>query len=207
MIDFTPSQLVIRAGAVLLVSTWHGFALAAAAGALGDHGPRYDGRLTLDPFRQLDPIGAIMGLIFSAGWCRWMATDPRALRHGRLDLLLVVVAGFAAIVAAVIALRIVRPWLLPLLPDTAAATTFVFIQTAMETSLWFAVFGLLPVPPLAGGHLLVAALPQLRDRLARIDLFLGVMLAVLVGSGVATRVLDPVYQSLARAVLGEATGM
>jgi len=207
LIDFTLSQLVIRACAVLFVSTLHGLALAAAACALGDQGPRHDGRLTLDPLRQIDIIGGVVGLIFSIGWAKWVAIDPRALRHGRLGLLVVVVAGFAAIVLGVLALKLVRPMLLPLLPDTVATTTFVLIQTTMETSLWFALFGLLPIPPLAGGHLIVAALPGWRDRLARIELFLGLVLATLVASGIVMRALDPIYQILARLVLGEGTGM
>jgi Zn-dependent protease len=93
------------------------------------------------------------------------------------------------------------------LPDTVATATFALIQTTMETSLWFALFGLIPIPPLAGGHLLVAALPGWRDRLTRIELFLGLVLATVVASGLATRVLDPIYQFLARLVLGEGTGM
>ena len=197
----------MRACAVLFVSTLHGLALTAAACALGDQGPRHDGRLKIDPLRQVDLIGGVVGLIFSAGWAKWVAIDPRTLRHGRVDLLAIVMAGFVAIVLGASALRLARPLLLPLLPDTAAATTFVLMQTTMEMSLWFALFSLLPLPPLAGGHLLIALLPGLRDRVARIELFLGLILATLVASGVAARVLDPVYQSLARAVLGEGTGM
>jgi Zn-dependent protease len=207
LIDFTLSQLVMRACAVLFVSTLHGFALAVAACALGDQGPRHDGRLTLDPLRQIDLGGGVVGLIFSIGWAKWVAIDPRALRHGRLGLVLVVVAGTAAILLGVLALELVRPVLLPWLPDTVATATFALIQTTMETSLWFALFGLIPIPPLAGGHLLIAALPGWRDRLVRIGLFLGLVLAMLVASGLATRVLDPIYQSLARLVLGEGTGM
>jgi Zn-dependent protease len=207
LIDFTLSQLVERACAVLLVSAWQGFALAAAAYALGDQGPRHDGRLTIDPLRQVDFIGGLVGLIFSMGWAKWVAIDPRALRHGRIGLLLVVIAGFVALVLGVLVLRAARPLLLPLLPDTAAATAFVLIQAIMEMGLWFALFGLLPIPPLAGGHLLVAVLPGWRDRLSRIELFLALVLATLAASGMATRALDPAFQLLARLVLGEGTGM
>ena len=88
MINFTLSQLLMRLGAVLLVATVQGFALAAAARALGDDGPKHDGRLSIDPLRHLDLIGGAVGLIFAVGWARWVAIDPRALRHGRFDLLL-----------------------------------------------------------------------------------------------------------------------
>ena len=174
---------------------------------LGDAGPRHDGRLTIDPLRQVDLLGGLVGMIFSVGWGRWVAIDPRALRHGRLDLLLVVVAGFAAIVLGVLALRFGRPLLLPLLPDTAAATAFTLIQSIIELGLWFALFGLLPLPPLAGGHLLVALAPRLRERLPGIPLFLGLVLAAVVATGAVTSVLDPAYRVLFSLVMGEAAGI
>ena len=207
MIDLTLSQLVMRACAVLLVSTVQGWAMAAAAGALGDAGPKHDGRLAIDPLRHVDLLGGAVALIFSIGWARWMSIDPRALRHGRFDLLLVVGAGFAAIVLGALGLRFGRPFLLPLLPDTAAATAFALIQTIIELGLWFALLGLLPLPPLAGGHLLVAVMPKLRERLPGMQLFLGLIMAALVAMGVVTRVLDPAYRFLMGMVLGEDVGM
>jgi Zn-dependent protease len=207
VIDLTLSQLVMRACAVLLVSALQGFAMAAAAGALGDAGPRHDGRLSVDPLRHVDLLGGAVALIFSVGWGRWVAVDPRVLRHGRFDLLLVVAAGFAAIVLGVMVLRFGRPFLLPLLPDTAAAAAFALIQTNIELGLWFALIGLLPLPPLAGGHLLVAVLPGLRERLRGIELFLGLVLAALVVSGIVTRALDPAFRALMTLVLGEKIGI
>jgi Zn-dependent protease len=203
VIDFTLSQLVMRACAVLLISTVHGFAMAAAAGALGDAGPRHDGRLSIDPLRHLDLLGGAVALIFYIGWAKWVAIDPRALRHGRLDLLLVIGVGFAAIVLGVLLLKFARPFLLPLLPDTAAATVFALIQTIIEVGLWFALFGLLPLPPLAGGHLLVAVMPKVRDRLPRVELFCGLFLAGLVATGWVTGALAPTFQYLLGFVLGE----
>jgi Zn-dependent protease len=207
VIDFTLSQLLMRACAALLIATLQGSAIAMAAGALGDAGPKHDGRLSIDPLRHVDLLGGAVAVIFAIGWGRWVAIDPRALRHGRLDLLLVVVAGFVAIMLGVLGLRFARPFLLPLLPDTAAATAFALIQTSIELGLWFALFGLLPLPPLAGGHLLVAVLPTLRDRLLGIELFLGLLLAVLVAAGVVTRALDPAFRFLMGMVLGEDVGM
>jgi Zn-dependent protease len=207
VIDFTLSQLVMRLCAALLISTIQGFAIAAAAGALGDVGPRHDGRISIDPLRHVDLLGGAVALVFAVGWARWVAIDPRGLRHGRLDLLLVVVAGFAAVVLGVMLLQLMRPFLLPLLPDTAAAAAFELIRTTNELGLWFALFGLLPVPPLVGGHLLIAVIPQLRDRLARVQLFLGLVLAGLVATGAVTGTLDPAFRLLTKFVLGEDLGM
>jgi Zn-dependent protease len=207
VIDFTLSQLVMRIGAVLFASTLQGFAIAAVAVALGDAGPRRDGRLSINPLAHIELVGGAAGLIFAAGWAKWMAIDPRALRHGRLDLLLVVAAEFLVIVAGVEVLRWGRPLLLPLLPDTAAAATFALIQTMIEVALAFALLSLLPVPPLAAGHLLLAAVPALRDRLPRLPLVLGIVLGAAMLTGAVSHVLDPAVRSLVALVLGEDVGM
>jgi Zn-dependent protease len=207
VIDFTLSQLLMRVCAVLVVSTLQGWALAAAAGALGDAGPKQDGRLRIDPTHHIDLLGGVVGLIFAVGWSRWVAIDPQKLRHGRFDLIFVVVAGFAAVLLGVEALRFARPFVLLLLPDTAAAAGFALIQTIIEVSLWFALLGLLPLPPLPGGHLLVGVMPKLLDWLPRIQLFLGLILAGLVSTGWVTQALDPAFRLLMRFVLGEEVGM
>jgi Zn-dependent protease len=206
VINFTLSQLLMRLCAVLLVSAVQGVAIAASAGALGDAGPRHDGRLTIDPLRHVDFIGGAVALIFAVGWSRWVAVDPRALRHGRLDLPLVAFAGFAAVVLAVAALRLGRPFLLLLLPDTAAATAFALIQTIIEVGLASALLGLLPMPPLAGGHVLVAVVPKLRERLSGAELILGLIAAALVATGAVAGVLDPALRLLMMFVLGEDVG-
>lgn len=206
LIDFTLSQLVMRLVAVLFVSTLQGFAIAAAANALGDPGPRHDGRLSINPLQHVDWLGGAVALVFAVGWLRWVAVDPRALKRGRSALPLVVAAGFLATVLGLAVLRWLRPFLLPLLPDTAAAAAFEFIRTTIELGLWFALVGLLPLPPLAGGHLLIAALPQLRDRLEKIALPLGVILAGLIATGFVTRALDAPYRFLAGSVFGEQVG-
>ena len=207
MINFTLSQLLMRLCAVLLVATVQGFAIAAAARALGDDGPKHDGRLSIDPLRHLDLIGGAVGLIFAVGWARWVAIDPRALRHGRFDLLLVVIAGFAAVVLGVLALRFARPFLLPWLPDTAAATAFALIQTIIEVGLASALLGLLPLPPLAQfrhhGHQHMSA----RERLAGRELVLGFIVAALVATGALAGVLDPALRLLMIWALGEDVGL
>jgi hypothetical protein len=207
VINFTLSQLLMRLCAVVLVATLQGFAVAAAARALGDAGPKHDGRLSLDPLRHVDLIGGAVALIFAVGWGRWVAIDPRALRHGRVDLLLVALGGFGAVVLGVLVLRFARPFLLPWLPDTAAATAFALIQTIIEVGLASALIGLLPLPPLPGGHLLVAAAPKLRARLAGRELFLGLVVAALVATGGLAGALDPALRFLMIWALGEDVGM
>jgi Zn-dependent protease len=207
VVDFTLSQLVMRIAAVLVISALQGGAIAAAAVALGDAGPRHDGRLTIDPLRHVDLLGGAVALIFAVGWSKWVAIDPKALRFGRAGLLLLVAAGFVALLLGVAALLLARPVLLPLLGDTAAATAFQLMQTIIEMGVAFAVLGLLPLPPLPGGHLLIALFPAWSETLARMQLFLGLGIAAVIASGSASGVLDPAIRWLTIIVLGEDVGL
>jgi Zn-dependent protease len=186
----------------VFIAAIQGVAVAGTAIALGDPGPRYDGRLTANPFVHLDVLGTLAG-VFSLGWIRPIAIDPALLRFGRAGLVLVVLAGAAATVASVLVLRLIRPHLLPLLPDTTSALAFAVIETIGEVSLWFALVNLLPLPPLTGAHLVVAVAPGTREALRRVQPFVAVALAGLAVTGLAARALAPVYAVLARAVLGE----
>jgi Zn-dependent protease len=202
LIDYTLQQFVLRLLAMVFIAAVHGFAVAGTACALGDPGPRYDGRLTANPLPHLDVLGTLSG-VFSVGWIRPIAIDPAQLRFGRAGLVLVVIAGAAATLASVAILRVVRPHLLPLLPDTTSALAFAVIETIGEVSLWFALVNVLPLPLLTGAHLVVAVVPGVREGVRRVQPYAAVALAALAFTGLAARALTPAYSVLARVVLGE----
>jgi len=200
--DLTLQQLVLRLIAYVLIAAVHGFAVAAAAVAMGDHGPRHDGRLSFNPVTHLDIIGTASGVLFSVGWIRPIAIDPVRLRLGRVAVIVVVAAGAAATLLSAVALRVVRPFLLPLLPDTASVTAFALIEVTGELSVWFALINLLPLPPLTGAHLLAAAVPAWDKLISRIAPYAGLVLALVAATGVLVTILGPGYRMLVRLALG-----
>jgi Zn-dependent protease len=169
--------------------------------AIGDQGPRYDGRLRISPLTHLDIIGTASGVLFSVGWIRPIAIDPFELRLGRIGLAVVVATGAAVTLVSAVALRLVRPFLLPFLPDTASATVFALIEVTGELSAWFALINILPLPPLTGAHLLVAAAPAYGKVIAKIAPYSGVALALVAATGVFTNVLGLPYRILANSLL------
>jgi Zn-dependent protease len=203
VIDFSLQQLVLRFIAIVFIAALHGFAVAAAACALGDPGPGHDGRLSLNPLAHLDVVGTASGVLFSVGWIRPIAVDPDELRVGRIGLLIVVAAGAAASLIGAIALRLLRPLVLPLLPDATSASAFALVETIGDLSLWFALCNLLPLPPLTGAHALTAINPDWRDVIRRSQPYAGVVLAILAATGAFARLLGPPFRMLAAAVLGE----
>jgi len=200
--DLTLQQLVLRLIAYVFIAAVHGLAVAAVAIAMGDQGPRYDGRLRFNPVTHLDIIGTASGVLFSVGWIRPIAIDPVQLRLGRVGLVIVVAAGAAATLLSALALRLVRPFLLPLLPDTASVTAFALIEVVGELSVWFALINILPLPPLTGAHLLVAAAPACEKLIGRIAPYAGLVLALVAATGMFAKTLGPGYRIFSRWVLG-----
>jgi Zn-dependent protease len=203
VIDLTLQQLVLRLVVYVFIAAVHGLAVAAVAVALGDEGPRHDGRLRVSPLAHLDVIGTACGVLFSVGWIRPIAIDAAQMRVGRVGLIIVVAAGAAATLLSAVALRLVRPLLLPLLPDTASATAFALIEITGQLSVWFALFNMLPLPPLTGAHLLTAAAPAWQKVIRKVDPYAGVALVIVAAIGVFAKALGPGYRLLGAALFGE----
>ena len=201
MTDFTLQQIVLRLCALLLIVGVHGAIVATSAYALGDPGPRYDGRLKLNPLAHVDLIGFASGVLFSVGWIKPVAIDPSALRIGRIGLVVVVAAAVLVILIFVVALQLVRPFLLPLLDDTTSTLTFALIETIGQLGIWFALVNLLPFPPFTGSHLLAALVPKPGELMRRFHIYFALLLVVIAATGVITRVLEPAYRVVAGILL------
>jgi Zn-dependent protease len=201
--DLTLSQLVLRLCAIVFIAGVHGAVVAATACALGDPGPRYDGRLRVSPLAHIDLLGLLAGVLFSVGWSKPVAIDPAALRLGRMGLVLVVITAAVATLGVVLVLRLARPWVLPWLGDTSSTVVFALIETVGQLGVWFALVNLVPVPPLTGSHLLTALVPRIREPLRRSQIYAALLLVVVAFTGIITSVLAPADRVLEWLVLGE----
>lgn len=97
-------------GRILALSA-HEFAHAWVANQCGDNTAKMLGRLTLNPFKHLDPLGTIMMLLVGFGWAKPVPVNPRNYRNYRADDLKVSVAGvtmnFALFVLSMIAMFVI----------------------------------------------------------------------------------------------------
>jgi Zn-dependent protease len=190
-------QLIFAAIAFLVVAALHGFALAAAAGVMGDSSPRYEGRMTLNPFPQLDLLGLAAAVLTGAGWIRPVPLLPQHLRLGRLGVVICVVASLLVTVACTSTLLLLRFEAITLLPDTPAAAAVALLNMIGRMGIWFGLVNILPVPPLTGGQVLLAVLPRLRDVVERYGILISaVMLLIFVG-GIPQLLLGWAYRPLA----------
>jgi len=199
MSAITLQLLAFRAMTLLIVAGVHGGVVSAAAVLLGDRGPRYDGRLSPWPGRHIDLVGAASLVLFGLGWTKHVAIDSEQFRSGRLGLFLVVLAGFLGLLGVAALLdALILPALTTLSHSTGLATA-AFLRAASSLTIWFALFNLIPIPPLTGGLLL----PALGIRIPKAARWIFVsILLVAIATGTVRSLLGPAHAVLCSLVLG-----
>ncbi len=150
---------LINVSLLWLLTAPHEFAHAWVATLLGDDTPRREGRVTLNPLAHVDWLGtAILPAITSLlgagflGWGKPVNTNPSRLRWGLNGLALVALAGPASNIVFAVVLAFIAVLLAGGAPGVAN-----YLARGVRLSLYLAIFNLLPVPPLDGSKLLLAA--------------------------------------------------
>ena len=195
----TFAQIVFRLIALLGMAGVHGAAIAWAAVLLGDKGPRHEGRTSLWPGHHIDLVGTASVVVFGLGWTRQVEVDAAHLRTGPAGVVMVVLAGFAALLALAFLLNLAVLPVVTSLSHNAAITLAAFLRDASHLAIWLALVSLIPVPPLCGGLVLNAAgvrLPGWTHPL----LVMVILLAI--ASGIVTRVMGPFHAWLVSVLLG-----
>lgn len=155
---------------VLIAITFHEFAHGYAASKLRDPTASSMGRLTLNPLKHLDPLGALCMLIFHFGWAKPVPINSRYFKKPRRDLAITAVAGPAVNILlsfmGMLLCRLLIAWLespamanLQEFAATALALLVTFLMYFYQMNASFAVFNLLPIPPLDGSRLLSVLMP------------------------------------------------
>ena len=132
----------------------HECAHAWTAYILGDDTGKIKGRITLNPFRHLDPYGALMVLVAGVGYAKPVPVNPSKFKNRKLDMALTAFAGpFSNLAMAVLILILIKGGIFgyPYAFYMARYTAFINISLAL--------FNMIPVPPLDGSKVLGAFLP------------------------------------------------
>ncbi len=158
--------LILSIPAILIAITFHEFAHAWAADKLGDDTPRMQGRLTLNPLKHIDPIGAILLITAGFGWGKPVEINSNnfnrtiTIRKGNA---LVSIAGPAMNFLLAIIFSVIYGLLIAFGGNFLATTTGDIISTVISYTIsinvGLGVFNLIPLPPLDGSKVLAAFLP------------------------------------------------
>ncbi len=168
--QFDPQYLMIFIPTVLLSISVHESAHAASAFHFGDDTASLQGRISLNPIRHLDPMGALAFAIVGLGWAKPVPVNPARLRNMWRDSMLVSLAGpVSNFVLA--GLLIAATWLMLLgtsVDDMLMrwdsndidVTIAKFLLMGVRLNLALGFFNLVPIPPLDGSHVLEWILPE-----------------------------------------------
>jgi len=154
----TLTEILSRLLILLIALPVHELAHALAAYRLGDATARDYGRLSLNPLDHLDPIGALMILMWGWGWAKPVPVNPYALYRSRSATI-----GFALVALSgplsniLLAILFAIPIRLDLIPP---GLPFELVYFFVMVNIALAVFNLIPIPPLDGSRIAVAVLPR-----------------------------------------------
>ncbi|HEY5475343.1 MAG TPA: site-2 protease family protein [Tepidiformaceae bacterium] len=173
-----PALLAYLAAFVVAFVTgiaFHEFSHAWAANKLGDDTAARAGRLTLNPFAHLDPLGTVLLLLVGFGWGKPTPVNPYRLRHGpKTGNALVAAAGPVSnfFFAVVVALPLRLGWVTPLsdlgrISDASGQEIVgLFLEFIVLINVLLGTFNLIPIHPLDGFKVAVGVLPgELSHRL------------------------------------------
>lgn len=200
--DLNPTGIVFLITALIIALTLHEFAHALASDLLGDRTARNEGRLTVNPLTHIDPIMTVLlplllivaGSPVIFGAAKPVPFNPWAVKWGKYGAAIVAAAGpamnilIAVITAVALQLFMPSPQLMP------------FFITTISINIAFAVFNLLPIPPLDGSRILYAFVPlgvrEFMDRLERNGLLIIFFLLLL-----AAPIFMPIFSSVVGAIM------
>lgn len=164
-------QILILVPVILFSLSAHEAAHGYAAWKCGDPTAHNLGRITLNPKKHLDPIGALCMLVFGYGWAKPVPINTRYFRNPKKGMAISAAAGPLANLLLGVLNAI-------LLGFVTALWNFVYHRFSAEfllTALYwvaticrlgafynflFMAFNLIPVPPFDGSRIAFAFLPQ-----------------------------------------------
>lgn len=146
--------IIFAIPSIVIASTLHEYAHAWTATKLGDLTSKVNGRLTLNPLKHIDPLGALCMILFKFGWSKPVPINEYNFENRTRDTALVSIAGPLSNFFLLLVISALNSLLRP----TGGLAVF-FVTFAM-VNIVLAIFNLLPIPPLDGHKIVRAFLPQ-----------------------------------------------
>lgn len=192
------TTLIAGLPGIVIAMVIHEYSHARVADLLGDYTPRMQGRLTLNPTAHVDPIGLLMLFIVHFGWAKPVQINPNNFSNPRRDDILVSLAGPASNLLTSFVALIILVFLAKIDFPMSDGLLVVF-NLIIVYNINFAIFNMLPIPPLDGSHILRNLLPyELSRAYEQLERYSFIFLIIII----ATPVLSYVFVPLQRFILG-----
>ena len=196
-------KIVISAIPILLAITVHEASHGYAAKYFGDLTAEKMGRISLNPFRHIDPIGTVLlpaltlffgGVLF--GWAKPVPVNFDNLRNPKKDMFWVAAAGPASNLVMAILWSMLLGTIKYSLAHGSYSPAFPFLLqmcfVGVSINVVLMVLNLLPMPPLDGGRIAVSLLPNTyANKLAQVEKYGFAILIALMFTGVLNKIIGP----------------
>lgn len=201
--------LLLTAPGVLIAITFHEYAHGYAAYKLGDDTAKNDGRLSLNPFVHLDPVGTLMLLVAGFGWGKPVEVNPRNYNRDisveKADAI-VSIAGpvmnfILAIVFCLIYCAMIR-FAEGFILTRIGTIIFSLIKYTILVNIGLGVFNLLPLPPLDGSKVIMPFLPvSAKEWFVSNQMIFYLIFILLYVTGIAGTIISPIISFIGNGIL------
>ncbi len=148
-------NLILSLPGILLAISFHEMSHGFAADYMGDPTPKNAGRLTLNPLKHIDPLGLLSMVLFRFGWAKPVPVNPIYFKDRKKGMILVSLSGILTNLLLGFLGMAMYLAVVPLQNEILSTIlNYVYLYNIV-----FAVFNLLPIPPLDGSKVLMIFLP------------------------------------------------
>lgn len=186
--------------ALLISLSIHEYAHAWMAYKQGDITQKIRGRLSLDPFKHIDPMGFLCIALFGVGWGKPVMIDDRNFKNRAKGTMLTALAGpvsnllLALLFTIILKLLIMTGVLTTVATTTIGGIFFTMFLYTIQFNIIFGIFNLIPLPPLDGSKVLEYFLPQkLKGIMYTLERYSFIIILVIFCTNIASYIINPAY--------------
>lgn len=180
--------------------TIHQYFYALISTNLGDPVPKNEGRLTLNPFKHIEPVGFVILFLSKFGWGKPVNTNSSYYKDKKKGTIVVALSGivanlfFAALLGMIF--RIIKPYIISSNNIIMLIVAYIFQYTVMYCVV-LAVVNFIPIYPMDGYKILLSIVkPSTYYKLIQYEKIIQMVIILLAFAGFINLFLNPIFSLL-----------